>query len=453
MGNIVRIKGKTISYQRPVKGYGFRHPVFSKGALRFLKIVGPLYLRFVEGISSVRLLNSTPFIEAYQEFQEGEKRLIIAFRHPSRLDAQTLLYVLLKIIRKESRKKGKVLRDSVHARFLYGKDVLNWTGKISAWLFPKIGNIPVVIGEPNREGLSLLRKEILDGPFPIALAPEGQISYHMNRCAETASGAASLAKWGLESGKDVTILPVALGYAYTDDPPGFLLDMLKNWEKETEVNLQLPESFDMNYALIFRKLIEATEKTLHILEKIYKLNPTPKDSIKVRIAGISEAALHSAEGLIGIEAEGSLLDRLFRIRFTGVRRLYPEAFDPEKLSPVERSNADFLSLEARIFIRHSQIVDILACIDPDYISPEAPTWRFCEYVLNLLDLLNRMNGGDISSRYYPKKIRAYALTGQPISAKEYLEGVPSRPGQKNLMQKITSSLQELSENLTLPAEN
>ena len=68
--------------------------------------------------------------------------------------------------------------------------------------------------------------------------------------------------------------------------------------------------------------------------------------------------------------------------------LYREDVDPALLSPLERSRADFQAQVAKTLKRHEETVDLLEYIRPDYLE-KSGILRRLEFVLNLLDLLNR----------------------------------------------------------------
>ncbi|TVQ28877.1 MAG: hypothetical protein EA382_00990, partial [Spirochaetaceae bacterium] len=93
-----------------------------------------------------------------------------------------------------------------------------------------------------------------------------------------------------------------------------------------------------------------------------------------------------------------------------------EDVDPDRLSPAERALADHRAELAAAAQRHEQIVDVLEYVRPDYIAAGCSTKRLVEYALNLLDVTNRMRGGNIDSRYSPSGKRAHLLFGDPIDA-------------------------------------
>ncbi|MCF7945215.1 MAG: hypothetical protein K9L75_06770 [Spirochaetia bacterium] len=446
-------KKRSIKIKGAVKGRGLVQPRFSQAAWRFMITVGTPYLKFFEGVSSVSIAHPERLTENLEAFHTQKKRLIIAFRHVAKEDAPVMVYGLNKVLPKMMKKLKRRYPYHPHVRFLYGKDVLNWAGKAAVWLFPRIGSIPVVNGGTQNEVLSIIRNEIREGKFPLALAPEGQVTYHMYSCGGTTPGTAAIAYWGLESGQDVTILPVSLGYRYSENPTDFVLSMMERWQRSCgrKIVQQGWNGAETSAKFIFPLLLELTDKTLGILEKFYYLPNREKNwssesftydperdrdvqksffdfpGTEKRIEALCEAALSRAEATAGItqntQTYGNWFQRLLKIRFTGVDSLYPDNTDPEALHSLDRSIADFRAAEAHIYLRHSQIADVLEYVNPRYVIPPVSAGRASEYMIMLLDLLNRLNGGAIGTRYSPKGKKAVLYVGQPISTTETVQSI------------------------------
>ena len=430
---------------RAAKGRGFVEPRYSPSARRFMIFVGGWYLRLFERVRKVELRNEEKLIEELEKFYRGDNRVIIAFRHAAKEDAPVMMYALNRKLNRKIRSANRHRRGTKkiigHAKFLYGRDVLDWAGKAAAWLFPRIGCVPVQNRSTNRTGLTILRTEMQEGRFPIALAPEGQVTYHMYQSSEISSGIASLAYWGQQHTENVTIVPVALTYRHTDDPDLFIPEMLHKWEKLSGQSLERTHDTP-----IIQLLIQATEKTVELLEQMYSIPSDTQSELRDRIIAVCEKALQTAEMMCGLKAEGTLLDRLFRIRYQGVEAIRPELFDPKELPPVQRSIADLHALEAHVYLRHSQIVDVLQYIDPGYINPPCSSGRACEYVLNLLDVLNRVRGGNINTRYTPKGKRAMVSFGEPVRLQEIrqLAGLQRKERLKSITEIVRDALDETS---------
>jgi hypothetical protein len=87
---------------------------------------------------------------------------------------------------------------------------------------------------------------------------------------------------------------------------------------------------------------------------------------------------------------------------------------PATFAALGRSLADFGALEAQVYLRHSQLVDVLQYLDPGYIAAPCSAGRACEYVLNLLDVINRLQGGNVNTRYSPPGKEAMVAIGTPV---------------------------------------
>jgi hypothetical protein len=433
---------KNLVISRPVEGRGFFSPRYSPGFHRFVKLVSRGYLNLVEGVSAVELEEEGHLIDSFRKFQQGQSRLIILFRHPSRWDPPVLAYALNNLLPRAAKNRGTPLPGLPHAQFLYGKDVLNWAGPAAVIAFPRLGHIPVQNLGTNKEGMNLLRRELTGSRFPIALAPESQVTYHVHQCAPLAQGFTSMAQWTLEAGQEVLILPVALGYRYPKPPGEMVEELLGRWETEAGNGYLLDRTGSLE-----ERLMGATNTTLTILESFYRLQTNPADEIVDRRRRICHSALKEAESLFHLPGRGTVLDRVFQIRYTAMGRLYPEGENPREHHSLNRAIFDFRTLEAKAALRHNQIVDVLEYLDPSYIDPCCDTTRACEYVLNLLDILNRLRGGDISSRYHPRGVTAVVRAGEPLDARTWLGANPGKASRLALHEEIGARMQTLSEEL------
>src|SRR5690554_2987414 len=91
------------------------------------RCIGGIYLRRALGINKVIVHNQTYLNEEIENFKAGNHILIITFRHVAKEDAPVLLMGVKK----------------THLRFLYGRDVLNWAGRVTSFIFPRLGFIAV----------------------------------------------------------------------------------------------------------------------------------------------------------------------------------------------------------------------------------------------------------------------------------------------------------------------
>ena len=437
-------KEKQMCLPRASKGRGYIAPNYSSFTRAFVRLVGPLYLKYIEGVSEVSIENLDFLFTGLKDHFSQKKKLIIAFRHVAKEDAPVLMYLISRkldsCIASYNKRVPKEERIIAHAQFLYGSDVLEWAGKLAAWAFPRIGCIPVVNRSTNSKGLSTLRECAKKGIFPLALAIESQVTYHMGVVGESSFGISSLALWGEEGGQEVAILPVALGYSYHKDTKFFIHHVIEKWEKETHITV--PKEFtSLHDSLLF-----ITEETIKILESLYRIISSGTHSMKERIDRICSTSMDRSENITHSKGSGSLLDRLFQMRKLGNSTLKPVDFQLSSMSPLSRSIADFNALHAHIALWHSQIVDVLQYVDPSYINEPTPIGRMSEYALNILDVINRIKGGNIDSRYTPKGKHAFVYIGESISP-AYESSMSRKEKRNSIDRNVFSSLQRVSKEL------
>jgi len=402
-----------------------------------MKLAAPSYLRKYEHLRCVKLLNPEPFCRALKEHQEGQYRLIILFRHCDKADAPALLQGVSKLAVIEGRKIGIHYVKAPHAFFLYGKDVLNWAGRPARWFFPRLGHIPVTNRGYNRRSMEDIQKTLKESVHPLALAPEGQVTYHSHHCFPLENGISRMAGWAEKYGR-VRILTVSLAYDYENRKDIVFRKAVRRWMKETGLNLNTEDS---PYAL----LMEMTEKTVGLLEKSFSpKSEGPANDLDERIQQLNDCILKAGESSAGIRKSGTFLDRIFRLRYRGVETRYPETSNPRHFSPWERSASNYECVKASHYIRCSQIADVLEYVHTGYIDNTELNNRHCEYVLNILDVVNRFRGGDISTRFSPVRRKALLLSGDLMDPSEFQLETSGKEGSRLLREDLQRELKKLS---------
>ena len=209
-------------------GLAFLAPRFSPAVHTFLSAVSPAYLRFGEGISAVRTEKAETLVGELEGFFAGQSRLIIAFRHPSVSDAPLLAYLFSRRLPRIARRLGKPLPRRTHVHFLYGRGVPVWAGAALGWILPRIAAIPVYNRRHDSRGMAAVRTAALEGRFPLALAPEGQVSYHNKAFGDLEAGTGRIALWCRDDlraagrREEVRILPLSIEYRYPREGRGAL---------------------------------------------------------------------------------------------------------------------------------------------------------------------------------------------------------------------------------------
>lgn len=442
------------------EGLRFLEPRFSRFAHTLVRLLSPAFLRFVEGVRRVEVQGARTLLEEYRSFAAGESRLIVAFRHPSASDAPVVGHLFARRVRKLAGREGVQLPKETFIHFLYGRGVPLWSGPGTGWLLPRVAAIPVYHRRVDSKGMAAVREAAVAGRFPIALAPEGQVTYHNKRFGELEAGTGRIALWCREDlrrrgeAKAVRLLPLAIEYRFGPGA-GRSFDRALKWIEEqsglsTEIRSGAPAPE------LYQGLMALTGGLLKQLERLYApyaegstaaagalsppeaaiaTSPGGEESIAAtgaaptvelplllrrRIEAICDTALRVGERSHGIPSKGSLLDRVFRLRDAGWNRMFRN--DLPDLSPTERAYADAFAEQAKLSARHMELVDALEYLDPGYIFPEAGFDRFLEYALMLQDVVNRLLGGTIAGRMVVKGREAIITVGEPRSVEAILSG-------------------------------
>jgi len=417
----------------------YEEPRFVPWVYALMRLSSPVYDRLAEGIAGFQTHGVERLIAAYQRFYRREARLLIAFRHAARHDPPVMVQLLCRILPREARRRRQALGGLPHAHFLYGRGVTLWAGGGAAFLIPRIAGLPVVNRRADTRALRNIRHFLTEGPHPVALAPEGQVTYHNHRLGPMEQGSARLAVWCQEEldrqgrPEEVLVLPVGIEYRFPRDPERLLERLIARITRSG--GLTAPPS-----GLARERLLDLTEQLVGRIETYYArffagvrgaggASPGRLPGLRERIERACDAALRVPERFMGLQPEGDLLSRVFTVRQRGWDYLFRGDVPPQgRASPVDRLLADRLADEAYLHLRHNELVDVLEYVQPDYIGPGASPNHLVEYALNLADVQNRLLGGDISSRYSPPGKQVLIRIGEPLEVRRLCADIAAHGG-------------------------
>jgi 1-acyl-sn-glycerol-3-phosphate acyltransferase len=424
----------------------YQSPRFVPWVYALLRMASPTYLRLVEGIDHVHVRGMETLLDAYRQFYARSARLIVAFRHASVHDPPVMTYLLSRALPAAARRSGKKLGGLAHAHYLYGRGVTLWAGGGAAFLIPRIGALSIVNRRSDSRAMRAIREYLVDGPFPVALAPEGQVTYHNHRLGTMESGVARLALRSVAElerrgrNEEVLLLPLAIQYRYPRRPRETLEAIMERVVEQC--GFRAPSGGSP-----YDRLLDLTGLLVGRMEEFYGRfhrrafdvraaggpGESPPESagpeagaehlpdgagppsLQTRIDGICEAGLHVPERFMGLRPEGDFLSRVFAVRQRGWDYLFRGDIPPPgRRPPLEKGLADRLADEAYLHLRHNELVDLLEYLRPDYIFPAASTNRLIEYALNLADVVNRLTGGNIGSRYSPRHKQVEVRIGEAL---------------------------------------
>ncbi len=396
----------------------------------FFRLISPLYMKAALGFSRVRLIHGERLAQVYANFFQGKTRLLIAFRHPYGDEAQLMAYVIGRLITKEAKARGIGLGQKPHAHFVHGYEVPLWAGAFERWLLPRVGALPVYHSKFDSLSIKRIRGLMKDGQYPIALAPEGQVSYSSEEAPRLESGAARICLWCAEDlhregrSEDVVLLPISIHH---------------RWPKATEKSLDaLIAAMEGDCGLAqaetwtsrFERLKRLGEAVLASAEHQYRhfygaeLPEAPGLSNAQRLSNLRQAALTTAEHCFHLKPEGDEIRRVYRIRQTGWDRIFrtdlAETAASRPTSALHRSMADRLAGEAWYASRHMELVDLAYYLDLDRLKPEDPLELYIETAQNYYDLISRLKGGNISNRKNLRPKEGIVIVGKPLIIAETL---------------------------------
>ena len=156
----------------------FLPPRLDRRVLALARPLLPLVLRRGCAITDLQVEGGERLVAAMQAFEAGQSRLMLAFRHPSVSDPICLAALLWQELPRLARRQGVRLRGRPHAHFLYDRGIPLWAGAWMGWLLSHLGGCSIQRSKLDLPALRTARALLLDGPHPLAVAPEGATNGH-----------------------------------------------------------------------------------------------------------------------------------------------------------------------------------------------------------------------------------------------------------------------------------
>lgn len=199
------------------------------------------------GIQAVQVNNADTLTQLFDQFQRRKIRLLIAFRHVEVDDPLCMGYMFSHVVSSAARQQNITLNGPIHSHFMYDRGMSLWAG---AWLkgfFAWMGGIPVRRGRSmDLKAIKSARDILINGQFPLTIAPEGATNGHSDILSPLEPGVAQMAFWGVQDlrrqnrDETVVVLPVYIRYRYVS-PDWSRLEQLLT-ELERDCGLDVPEA-------------------------------------------------------------------------------------------------------------------------------------------------------------------------------------------------------------------
>jgi 1-acyl-sn-glycerol-3-phosphate acyltransferase len=380
----------------------------SKFLLLLLKFIARPYLLLLIGTARIILRGEKDLFDAFKRALAGEIRCIIAFRHAKGAEPQLLTWFFLFRLITFARKAGVKFSRRPHTLFVYGYEVARWGGLAARFVMPRIGAMPIHHAKLDRQGMSRILTAIADGPYPVALAPEGQVSYTTESVPRLEQGvfwigfnaADKINKQG--NSIPVEVLPLSIHYRFGTSGKMALEALLGKIEKYTNTGGKEAK------ALPFAKRLElCREHILEVNEKRYQIKSDKNIPFEERLDTVINTALETGERMLGIKGEGDFFARLYNLRqICWDLIILPGVDSLDDMSPAERSIADIRAGDAWYASRNMELADFCWYFRVPLPRESDPLHLKIEYCQNLYDFANRTMGGAFADRkiILPQKV-------------------------------------------------
>ncbi|SBO44464.1 1-acyl-sn-glycerol-3-phosphate acyltransferase [Cyanobium sp. NIES-981] len=365
-----------------------------------VRLLLPLLLRG-QGVGRVQADGVAELAGCFRAQQQGRVRLFLAFRHPSTRDPLVLAWLFWCAVPRLARRLGRPLRPPVHAQFLYDRGIPLWAGALVGWVLCSLGGVPIQRGKLDRQALRMARELAVDGPFPLAIAPEGATNGHGELISPLEPGLAQLAFWACEdlaaAGRPerVVIVPIGLRYPLLRPSWPRIERLLAPLERRLGLAPPPPgpprprkdRETDQEALAEHRygRLLAVAEVMLRELEGFYRqahgLHFTGGAPFAERMAQLRDRVLELAESRFALRSQGTLQERCRRIEQAGWERIYRA--DLDALSPVGRGLADWTAAEASLCLDHMRLVEPFTAMSGRYVVDRPTPDRYAELLLIL----------------------------------------------------------------------
>jgi hypothetical protein len=398
-------------------------PRISKLVIFIVGLLGRLYLFLFCGVSKVVLEDGEPLFDAFRRALAGESRCIIAFRHPDGSEPQILTWFFLFKLRRLAARQGIRFARRPHGVFVYGYEVVRWGGGVERAVLSRLGAMPVHHARTDSGGMARIYKAIIEGPYPLAMAPEGQVSYTAGPAPRLEPGVIRIGFGAAERlakaprNPPVEVLPVSFRFRFGARREPAVERLLGKIEKYSGFSRR--EAKKRGFC---ERLKACREHILKVNEQRYGLKSGSALSFEERLDLVIASALDAAERILGEKAEGDLFTRMYHLRQTCWDRLIlPGVESLDHLTGVQRGAADLAAGEAWYAGRHLELVDFSWYFRRPLPEAGAPIHQKAEYVQNLWDFASRTMGGTFTERKRISPRKVIIRAAPPINLTGRLE--------------------------------
>ncbi len=444
-----------------------------------MKPLMPVWIARQTNIADVEAQNVETLATLYQEFEKGRTRVMLAFRHPNANDPYVLSHLLWQALPRTAREMGLKI-GTAHSHFIYDRGIPLWAGSYLRWVFAQLGGVPIQRGKLDLMALKTARELLLNGQFPLAVAPEGGNNGHNEIISPLEPGIAQLAFWCAEDLKAakrdelVVILPIGIQYRYVEEPWAQLGKLIDEMEADSGIGepdaaekRALRQMFagidEQRHAGLYVRLYRLAEHLLTLMEDYYKSfygasfdeaacegvdacegGNEPNVLLGDRLKNLMDESLQVAERYFNLKPKGSMIDRCRKLEQAGWDRIFRE--DTPDLSPVELGLANRIAEEADLRMWHMRLVESFVAVTGCYVKDHPSADRFAETAVLLRDMIAKIKGRTVARPALGKQ-KAIVTVGQPIEVTQRLTDYKGK--RRRAIAQLTKDLQAEMESLII----
>ena len=383
-------------------------PNVSKFVVFLIRVFGRLYLFLFWGIARIVLRGDKIVFDAFKRALAGESRCIIAFRHPNGGEPQLLTwFFLFKLRALASRNKVRFSRWP-HTVFVYSYEVVRYGGWVARYIMPNLGCMPIHHSKMDTHGMERIYKSIIDGPYPVSLAPEGGVSFTTDSVPRLEPGTirigfnAAQRLAGKKENCPIEILPLSIHFRFGNWGSMTMEMLLRKVEKACGISRRGRKKLSF-----VDRAGRCRDHIINVNEARFQLPDDSSLSFNERLDRIINAAIETAERMMGLKSEGEFFHRRYRLRQLCWDQIFlPDVDTLDGMTPVQRSVLDLRAGEAWHAGRYQELADLCWFFRVSLPSEDTAIHIKIEYVQNLWDLANRTMGGSFSDKVsiFPRKV-------------------------------------------------
>ena len=383
-------------------------PKISKLAIFIISFLVKPYMLMLFGPAKIKLQDEQILFDIFQRALSKKSRCLIAFRHPDGREPQLFSWFFFFRVKALAALCKIRFAKRPHAAFVYGYEVARWGGWIARVVMPKIGAIPIHHTKLDSKGMARIYETIVNGEYPLALAPEGQVSYSTDTVPRLETGTIKIGFQSAVMLKEkfencpLEILPLSIHFRYGNPGKEAMEKLLRKIEKTCGFDKKKSVEYSFN-----DRIKKCGNYILTVNEERYNIKTNESISFEERVDKVVNKALETAERMLGIKSAGEFFQRLYKVRHVCWDMIFlPDVKKLDDTARIKRGVMDLNAGEAWHIARHQELADFGWYFRKPFPPEDAALHIKIEFIQNLWDFANRTMGGAISGRINipPRKV-------------------------------------------------